>query len=185
MATMCIISVIHIPLDVLSACSTNRCTCMSSRIRILKAFSSEIKSHRRFYLSTRSCYGISVFYNLLWFCFIIVTVRVTFKFIHLERFRLSADEDLRNLKAFPCCDFYNISSVLNENEKTTHHLARYRFHRPKFEATLSQAAAVLECCNFLSYRFPSPVGKVLGQMTRGQVCWLALWVPESRLGVFF
>ena len=48
------------------------------------------------------------------------------------------------LKAFPCCDFYNISSVLNENEKYTHHLARYRFHRPKFEATVSQAAAVLE-----------------------------------------
>ena len=53
---------------------------MRSRIRILKAFSSEIKSHRRFYLSTRSCYGISVFYNLLWFCFIIATVRVTFHF---------------------------------------------------------------------------------------------------------
>ena len=34
--------------------------------------------------------------------------------------------------------------VLNENEKYTHHLARYRFHRPKFEATLSQAAALLE-----------------------------------------
>ena len=77
------------------------------------------------------------------------------------------------LKAFPCCDFYNISSVLNENEKTTHHLACYRFHRPKFEATLSQAAAVLECCNFLSYRFPSPVGKVLSQMTRGQACSLS------------
>ena len=27
---------------------------------------------------------------------------------------------------------------------------------------------------FLSYRFPSPDGKVLGQMSRGQVCWLAL-----------
>ena len=40
--------------------------------------------------------GISVFYNLLWFCFIIVTVRVTFKFIYLDRFRLSGDEDLRN-----------------------------------------------------------------------------------------
>ena len=41
MATMCIISVITsppLPLDVLSACSTNWCTCMSSRIRILKAF---------------------------------------------------------------------------------------------------------------------------------------------------
>ena len=99
MATMCIISVITsppLPLDVLSACSTNGCTCMSSRIRILKAFSSEIKSHRCFYPSTRSCYGISVFYNLLWFCFIKVTVRVTFKFIHLERFRLGADEDLGN-----------------------------------------------------------------------------------------
>ena len=99
MATMCIISVITsppLPLDVLSACSTNWCTCMSSRIRILKAFSSEIKSHRCFYPSTRSCYGISVFYNLLWFCFIKVTVRVTFKFIHLERFRLGADEDLGN-----------------------------------------------------------------------------------------
>ena len=60
---------------------------MRSRIRILKTFSSEIKSHRRFYLSNQSCYGISVFYNLLWFCFIIVTVRVIFKFIHLERFR--------------------------------------------------------------------------------------------------
>ena len=47
-------------------------------------------------------------------------------------------------KAFPCCDFYNISSVLNENEKYTHHLARYLFHRPKFETTLSQAAAMLE-----------------------------------------
>ena len=69
---------------------------MLSRIRILKAFSSEIKSHRRFYLSTGSCYGISVFYNLLWFCFIIVTVRVTFKLIHLERFRLGADEDWGN-----------------------------------------------------------------------------------------
>ena len=38
--------------------------------------------------------------------------------------------------------------------------------------------------NNLSYRFPSPDGKVLGQMSRGQVCWLALGVPESRLGVF-
>ena len=48
---MCIISVITsppLPLDVLSACSTNWCTCMSSRIRILKAFSSEIKFHRCF-----------------------------------------------------------------------------------------------------------------------------------------
>ena len=79
------------------------------------------------------------------------------------------------------CDIYNISSVLNENEKYTYHLARYRFHRPKVEATLRQAAAVLECCNFLSYRFSSPGGKVLGQMTRGQIYWLALW---SRLGVF-
>ena len=65
-------------------------------MRILKTFSSEIKCHQRFYVFTRSCYGISVFYNLLWFCFIIVTVRVTFKFIHLERFRLSGDEDLGN-----------------------------------------------------------------------------------------
>ena len=87
MATMCIISAIispPLPLDVLSACSTNWCTCMSSRIRILTAFSSEIKSHRCFYLSTRSCYGT------------IVIVSVTFKFIHLERFRLGADEDLGN-----------------------------------------------------------------------------------------
>ena len=45
------------------------------------------------------------------------------------------------------------------------------------------AKPVLECCNFLSYRFPSPDGKVLGQITWGQICWLALWVPESRLGV--
>ena len=59
-------------------------------------------------------------------------------------------------------------SVLNDNERYTHQLARYRFHRPKFEATVSQAAAVLRCCNFLSYRFHSPDGKVLGQMTRGQ-----------------
>ena len=36
------------------------------------------------------------------------------------------------------------------------------------------AKPVLECSNFPSYRFPSPDGKVLGQMTRGQVCWLAL-----------
>ena len=36
------------------------------------------------------------------------------------------------------------------------------------------AKPVLECCDFLSYRFPSPDGKVLGQMTRGQICWLAL-----------
>ena len=99
MTTMCIISVITsppLPLDVLSACSTNWCTCTRSRIRIFKAFSSEIKSHWRFYLSTRSCYGISVFYNLLWFCFIIVTVRVTFKFIHLDRFRLGADDGWGN-----------------------------------------------------------------------------------------
>ena len=52
-------------------------------------------------------------------------------------------------------------------------------------ADLLLAKPVLECCNFLSSRFPSPDGKVLGQMSRGQVCWLALWVPESRLGVFF
>ena len=78
------------------------------------------------------------------------------------------------LEAFKCGDFYNIGSVLNENEKYTHHLARYLFHRPKFEATLSKVAAVLEYCNFLSYNFPSPDGKVVGQMTRGQVCWLAL-----------
>ena len=92
MTIMCLISAItslSLPLHVLSACSTKWCTCMRSRIRILKTFSSEIKSHRRFYLSTRSCYGISVFYNLLWFCFIIVTVWVTFEFIHLERFKLS------------------------------------------------------------------------------------------------
>ena len=85
-----------LPLDVLSACSTNWCTCMRNRIRILKAFSSEIKSQWCFYLSMRSCYGIYVFYNLLWFCFNIVTVGVTFKFIHLERFRLGADEDWEN-----------------------------------------------------------------------------------------
>ena len=35
-----------------------------------------------------------MFCSLLLFCFIIVTVRVTVKFIHLERFRLSGDEDL-------------------------------------------------------------------------------------------
>ena len=64
---------------------------MSTRIRMLKAFSSAIKSHLC-YLSTRSCYSISVFYNLLWLCFI----KVTFKFIHLERFRLGSDEDLGN-----------------------------------------------------------------------------------------
>ena len=30
-----------------------------------------------------------------------------------------------------------------------------------------------------------PLGRRgLGQMNRGQVCWLALRVPESRLGVF-
>ena len=69
---------------------------MISCIRMLKAFSSEIKFHRWFYLSTRSCYGISVSYGLLWFCFIKVTARVSFKCIHLERFRLSADEDLGN-----------------------------------------------------------------------------------------
>ena len=51
-------------------------------------------------------------------------------------------------------------------------------------AGLLLAKPVLECCNFLSCRFPSPDGKVLGQMTRGQVCWLCLWVSESRLGVF-
>ena len=48
------------------------------------------------------------------------------------------------LTAYPCCDFYNISSVLNENEQYTHYLARYRSHRPNFEVTLSQAAAVFE-----------------------------------------
>ena len=40
-----------------------------------------------------------------------------------------------------------------------------------------------------SYRLASPVSKVRSnhcQMIRGQVCRLALWVPESRLGrVFF
>ena len=41
-------------------------------------------------------------------------------------------------------------------------------------ADLLLAKPVLECCNFLSQRFPSPDGKVLGQMSRGQVCWLAL-----------
>ena len=34
-------------------------------------------------------------------------------------------------------------------------------------ADLLLAKSVLECCNFLSYRFPSPDGKVLGQMSRG------------------
>ena len=60
------------------------------------------------------------------------------------------------LKAFPCCDFYNIKSLLNENEKYTHHLARYRFHQAKFEATLSQAAAVLE--GFCQKQAPWPSG---------------------------
>ena len=161
---MCIISVITSApshRDVRSTCSTNWCTCMSSRIRIVKAFSSEIKSHRCFHLPTRSCYDISVFYNLLWLCFIIVTVRVTFKFIHLERFRLGADEDLgiffvtdksdnrtgrwlgywfirkwsgwisgKESSLYGPVFVFSYSSVLNENEKYTHHLARYRFHRP-------------------------------------------------------
>ena len=56
--------------------------------------------------------------------------------------------------------------------------------RGPWTAGLLLAKPVLECCNFLSYRFPSPDGKVLGQMTRGQVCWLSLGVSESRLGVF-
>ena len=55
----------------------------------------------------------------------------------------------------------------NENEKYTQHLARYRFHRSKFEATVSQAVAALQFCNFLTYRFPSPCSKGLGQMTQG------------------
>ena len=41
-------------------------------------------------------------------------------------------------------------------------------------ADLLLSKPVLECCNFLSYRFPSSDGKVLGQISRGQVCWLAL-----------
>ena len=34
-------------------------------------------------------------------------------------------------------------------------------------ADLLLARPVLECSNFLSYRFPSPGGKVLGQISRG------------------
>ena len=42
----------------------------------------------------------------------------------------------------------------------------------RWAADLLLAKPVLECRNFLSYRFPSPDGKVLGQMSRVQVCWL-------------
>ena len=46
--------------------------------------------------------------------------------------------------------------------------------RGPWSVDLLLAKPVLECCNFLSYCFPSPDGKLLGQMSRGQVCWLAL-----------
>ena len=54
-------------------------------------------------------------------------------------------------RTFCFTDVIDVSS-----EKYTQQLARYRLHRPKFEATLSsQAVALLDFCNFLSYRFPS------------------------------
>ena len=71
-------------------CSTIWCTCFEESYSDIKDFLRHQRSNLTdAFMSTRSSYGISVFYNLLWFCFIIVTVRVTSKFIHLERLRLS------------------------------------------------------------------------------------------------
>lgn len=69
--------------------------------------------------------------------------------------------------------------MLNENEKYTHHLACCRFQLPNCGATLSQAAAVLECCSFLPCCLPSPDGKVLGQITRESLMAFSLSLNKS------
>ena len=74
-----------------------------------------------------------------------ISVKVTYNFIILIIW-----------KPFRAVIFTTLVQCYNENEKYTQQLARYRFYRPKFEATLSsQAVALLDFCTFLSYRFPS------------------------------